>query len=263
MNIPAIRFDDGAAYERYMGVWSRLAAGPFLDWLAPGPGRRWLDVGCGNGAFTGLLLERFAPASVHGVDPSAEQLAHARAQPDLAAAVFEQGDAMALPYTDECFDVAVMPLVIFFVPEPERGVAEMRRVVAPGGVIAAYAWDMPGGGFPYFPLIAELRAMGKPVPAPPSANASRLDRLQALWQEAGLADVATCGITVQRSFDDFDDYWRTVLAAPSIGALLAGLTTAETARVQAAARAGMTSDANARLACHGRANAVKGTVPLR
>lgn len=61
-----IRFDDGAAYERMMGTWSRLAGNIFLEWLAPLPGLRWIDVGCGNGAFTAMLTERCAPAEVKG-----------------------------------------------------------------------------------------------------------------------------------------------------------------------------------------------------
>jgi 2-polyprenyl-3-methyl-5-hydroxy-6-metoxy-1,4-benzoquinol methylase len=65
----SIRFDDGAAYERFMGKWSQLAGETFLDWLAPQPGLRWLDVGCGNGAFTEMLVERCAPVSVQGIDP--------------------------------------------------------------------------------------------------------------------------------------------------------------------------------------------------
>ena len=69
-----IRFDDGTAYERMMGRWSQLAGAIFLDWLAPPAGLRWLDVGCGNGAFTELLVERCAPASVQGIDPSEGQL---------------------------------------------------------------------------------------------------------------------------------------------------------------------------------------------
>src|SRR6478672_6698437 len=81
-----IRFNDGAAYERYMGVWSQLAGEGFLDWIAPDSGLRWLDVGCGNGAFTEMLVERCAPSAVQGIDPSAEQIAFARARlPDGAA----------------------------------------------------------------------------------------------------------------------------------------------------------------------------------
>src|SRR4051812_16784025 len=113
-----IRFDDGAAYERYMGTWSQLVGATFLDWLAPQPGWRWLDVGCGNGAFTEMLVERCAPAHIEGIDPSEAQLAYARSRPALhGLAQFRQADAMALPFEANAFDAAVMPLVIFFVPD--------------------------------------------------------------------------------------------------------------------------------------------------
>src|SRR5688572_18451301 len=159
-----IRFEDGVAYERYMGKWSQLVGDTFLDWLNPEPGLRWLDVGCGNGAFTEMIVERCAPTSVHGIDPSEGQLAHARTRPALENVQFHQGDAMALPFGDDAFDAAVMPLVIFFVPDPAKGVAEMARVVCPGGVVAAYAWDMGGGGFPYAALLEELNGLGVVVP---------------------------------------------------------------------------------------------------
>ena len=127
-----LRFDDGAAYERMMGVWTRFAGQIFLDWLAPAPNLKWVDVGCGNGAFTELLLERGAPAEIVGIDPSEGQLAFARRRPAARVAKFRQGDAQALPYSDSSFDAAVMALVIFFVPDPAKGVAEMARVVRPG-----------------------------------------------------------------------------------------------------------------------------------
>ena len=60
----------GQSAKRYMGSWSRLAGEVFLDWLAPRPGLRWIDIGCGNGAFTELLVQRCAPAEVQGIDPS-------------------------------------------------------------------------------------------------------------------------------------------------------------------------------------------------
>src|SRR5216684_2398081 len=108
MTEPQIRFDDGAAYERMMGKWSRLAGEIFLDWLAPPAGLRWIDVGCGNGAFTELVVERCAPAEVHGIDPSEGQLAFARARGAARVAEFRQGDAIALPFPDNSFDLAVM-----------------------------------------------------------------------------------------------------------------------------------------------------------
>jgi len=69
----AIHFDDGDVYERRMGVWSRLAGALFLDWLNPRPGMRWIDVGCGSGAFTELLVQRCAPVETQGIDPSEAQ----------------------------------------------------------------------------------------------------------------------------------------------------------------------------------------------
>src|SRR5215831_4296489 len=123
-----------------MGTWSRLAGDVFLDWLAPPAGLRWIDVGCGNGAFTEGLIQRCAPAEVQGVDPSSQQIAFARTREGARGAVFTEGDAQALPFPARRFDAAVMALVLFFVPDPARGVAEMVRVVRPGGTVATYLW---------------------------------------------------------------------------------------------------------------------------
>src|SRR3954470_7995294 len=218
-----IRFDDGAAYERYMGAWSQLVGQAFLDWISPERGLRWLDVGCGNGAFTEMLVARCAAASVQGIDPSEAQLAFARARPVLRGAQFRQGDAMALPFSDDTFDAAVMPLVIFFVPDPAKGVAEMARVVCAGGTVAAYAWDMEGGGFPYEALHDEMRGLGVAVPTPPSREASRIDAMLDLWTGAGLDGIETREITVRRTFAHFDDYWATILGGPSVGPTLAAM----------------------------------------
>jgi SAM-dependent methyltransferase len=253
-----IRFDDGATYERYMGKWSQLVGETFLDWLDPRPGLRWLDVGCGNGAFTEMVVDRCAPASAHGIDPSEGQLAYARTRPASRFAQFHRGDAMALPFSDDGFDAAVMPLVIFFVPDPAKGVAEMARVVCGGGIVAAYAWDMPGGGFPYHVLQAEMRALGMTVPGPPNPDASRSDRLRELWTGAGLEAVETTEIDVQRTFADCDDYWATILGGPSVGPQLAGMTSDMRQRLQATLRERLPADAAGRISHGARANAVKG-----
>jgi SAM-dependent methyltransferase len=256
-----IRFDDGAAYEQYMGKWSQPAGEIFLQWLAPAPGWRWLDVGCGGGAFTELLVDRCAPVSVHGIDPAEAQLAYARARCAARGVQIQKGDAMALPFPAGAFDAAVMPLVIFFVPEPAVGVAEMARVVRPGGIVAAYSWDMAGGGFPYESLRAEMRGLGVDVPVPPSQDASRIDVLQKLWADAGLEATKTREIRVERSFTDFDDYWRTILGGPSVRARLAALTPEQLSLLQARMRSQLPADASGRIAYGARANAITGQVP--
>jgi len=249
-----------ATYERYMGQWSQLAGDTFLGWLDPASGHRWLDVGCGNGVFSEMVTGRCAPGSMHGVDPSLEQLAYARARLGLEAAEFRDGDARALPYPDDAFDVAVMPLVIFFVPDPARGVAEMARVVRPGGAVAAYAWDMVGGGFPYEGLLAEIRALGIAVPAPPSPEASRIDVLRDLWAGAGLEAIETREIEVSRTFSDFDDFWVTALGAPSVGSTLAAMAGEDVALLKVRMGVALPSNAAGHIMCRARANAVKGRV---
>lgn len=256
-----IRFDDGAAYERMMGNWSRLAGDIFLDWLAPRSGLRWIDIGCGNGAFTELLVERCAPAEVQGIDPSEAQLAFARARPAARVAKFRQGDAMALPFSEDRFDAAVMALVLFFVPDPAKGVAEMMRVVCPGGTVANYVWDMLGGGVPLEPIQVEMRAMGVTPLLPPHSDASRMEALRDLWTDAGLDAIETREITVQRTFADFDDFWTTTLLGSSVGPTVAAMAPGDVELLKTRVRTRLPADAAGRITCRARANAVKGRVP--
>jgi SAM-dependent methyltransferase len=258
---PQIRFDDGAAYERMMGTWSRLAGEVFLDWLALPQGLRCVDVGCGNGAFTELLIERCAPVEVQGIDPSAGQLAFAKERHKAKIAEFRQGDAMALPFAGRTFDAAFMALVIFFVPEPAKGVAEMVRVVRPGGTVAAYAWDVLGGGFPLEPLQAEMRTMGLKILRPPSAEASRMDALRALWTDGGLEVVETREIVVQRSFRDFDEFWAISQLGSTVAPIVAALSSSDVELLKSRVRASLPPDSAGRITYSARAHAAKGRVP--
>lgn len=261
MDEPQIRFEDGTAYERMMGAWSQLVGDTFLDWLAPQPGQRWLDVGCGSGAFTELLMQRCTPSDVQGIDPAEAQLGFARRRPGTAGALFHQGDAMALPFGAARFDTAVMALVIFFVPEPAKGVAEMVRVTRPGGLVAAYAWDALGGGAPTEAIWAEMRAMGLTPTMPPRVHVSRTAALHALWTEAGLERIETRTITVRRTFANFDEFWQLNAAAGPIQATLKQLTPDVAAALEARVRASVAPDGPAPLSFDARANAVKGFVP--
>jgi ubiquinone/menaquinone biosynthesis C-methylase UbiE len=256
-----IRFEDGLSYERYMGDWSQRVGSVFLHWLAAPTGLKWIDVGCGNGAFTELLVERCAPTEVIGIDPSEAQLDFARKRPAARLAKFDRGDAMALPFPADAFDAAVMALVIFFVPDPAKGVAEMVRVVRPGGMVAAYAWDMFGGGFTLEPLRIEMRAMGVTPMNPPSVEASRIEAMRDLWRGAGLDAIETREITVQRTFADFEDFWTISLLGSSIRPTVAAMSPADIDLLKTRVRARLPADAAGRITYEARANAVKGRVP--
>ena len=256
-----IRFDDGATYEQSMGIWSRFAGEIFLDWLAPPSGLRWIDVGCGNGAFTELLVERYAPVEVQGIDPSEGQLAYARTRPASRVAEFRQGDAMALPFPADRFDAAVMALVLVFVPDPAKGIEEMVRVVRPGGTVATYMWDMLGGGFPLDPILVEMRAMGLTPPRPPQMDASRMEALRDLWTGAGLEALETREIIVHRTFAHFDDFWMTKMKAATLGPTVAAMASGDVETLKSRVRARLPADTEGRITYGARAHAIKGHLP--
>ncbi len=256
-----IRFDDGEAYEDFMGQWSLLAGHAFLDWLSPARGLRWVDVGCGNGAFTQLLVERCAARDVQGIDPSDEQLAFARTRLARAPASFRQGDAMALPYADASFDAAVMALVIFFVPDPAKGVAEMARVIRPGGGACAYAWDILGGGFPYFALQDEMKKLGHPPLWPPSVEAARIEALRKSWTDAGLIDVETHELVVQRTYANFDAFWAAARKGPRIAPRMSEMPGSDAELLKARLRKRLKAAADGSITYPARANAVRGRKP--
>ncbi len=212
----------GAAYEPYVGRWSRLVAREFLDWLRVPAGRRWLDVGCGTGALSQTILAVAEPEQVLGVDPSEGYLTYARGQVADPRASFEVGDARALRCEAAAFDAVVSGLVLNFVPAPDTAVAEMVRAARPGGTVAAYVWDYAG----------EMQLMRHFWDAAVALNPQALeldegrrlpickpDRLSALFRSAGLKDVEARAIDVPTDLRDFDDYWSPFLGgqAPAPG----------------------------------------------
>jgi SAM-dependent methyltransferase len=204
----------GDAYEPYVGRWSRLVAAEFLDWLDIPPDGRWLDVGCGTGALSEVVLHRAAPRQVIGLDPSEAFASFVRTRLSSPRIEFQIGDARSLPFEDATFDAAVAGLVLNFVPEPAQALAEMRRTVRQDGTVAAYVWDYAG----------EMQLMRRFWDAAVALdpNARDLDegrrfpicqpeRLLALFREAGLTGAESRMIDVPTVFRDFDDYWSPFL----------------------------------------------------
>ncbi len=263
MQDPNAMFSDGAAYERLMGRWSQMVGHRFIDWLAVAPGRDWLDVGCGNGAFTEVVQASGQCKTLTGIDPSESQIAYARQRKGTDRASFQIGDAQHLPFADATFDVSVMALAIAFVPDPARGVAELARVTRPGGTVATYMWDLPGGGLPLAPLFRELAKMGHPAPMPISAEISAINSLRQLWLAKGLEGVETETIRIDATFEDFEDFWQsnTAPAGPQ-AAIVRALPAAERDHLRARLRDSLPTDAKGRITCPAVANAVKGRRPI-
>jgi ubiquinone/menaquinone biosynthesis C-methylase UbiE len=205
--LPKEMFSDGAAYERLMGQWSRKAGIKFLAWWSPPAGLKWLDVGCGNGAFTEEIIAHAQPASVTGLDPAPGQIEFAKNRAGTKLATFQVGDAMALPFADGAFDAATMALVISFVPEPAKAVSELKRVVRNGGHVAIYMWDLPGLGVPLSPFYKALQAMDLPAANPPQPDASRIEVMDAMWRHAGFKEVATTVIRIEVAHPSFEEFW--------------------------------------------------------
>lgn len=200
-------------YEYYMGRWSRLVARSFLRWLSPLPGRRWLDVGCGSGALSEAIIKNHEPAALTAVDQSEGFIKTIRERLGDKA-VCKTGNASALPLGNSSVDITVSGLVLNFIPEPEKALAEMKRVTASGGRVAVYVWDYAGKMefLNYFwdtavkldPNAADLHE-GKRFPD------SYEKILRGLFENAGFAESDFTAIEIATRFRDFDDFWNPFL----------------------------------------------------
>ena len=213
----------GDSYDAYMGRWSRQIAPRFLDWLGAPDGLDWLELGCGTGALSAAILARCNPRNLTAIDPSEGFVAKARANVPDGRATFRVGDAQALDLETASRDAVVSALMLNFVPDKAKALAEMKRVARPGGRIGFYVWDYPGGG------IAFMRAFWNAATAlDPAARDLTEDRrfpfctpdgLTDLAARAGLAAAECAPIEAPTVFRDFDDYWRpfTLGAGPAPG----------------------------------------------
>lgn len=211
---PTDTWADSAAYDAFIGRWSRLAAPAFLAWLAIDSGQRWLDIGSGSGALVQAILDLAQPREIQGIDRSPEYVRFLHATIRMPQVSFQAADAQSLPFETGQFDVVVSGLVLNFIPEPQTALREMLRVTRPGGTIAAYVWDYAGQMemLRYFwdAVVALQPAMGDRD----EANRFLLchpDALQRLFETAGLHEVAVQTIDIDTIFHDFDDYWTPFL----------------------------------------------------
>lgn len=220
-----VTFDAAEDYERLMGRWSRAIGERFLDWLAPASAARWLDVGCGTGAFTQLVTKHCSPRSITGIDPASAQIEHARKQSPNAD--FRVGGATPLPFADNEFDIVASALVINFIPDRPKALSEMRRVLRPGGIVTAYLWDRSADGdmSPHSPMENGLRGIGAEVLRPPAVPESTPEGATAALEDGGFSEIVITRIEASQTYRNFDDYWQvqTMPFAP-VGKSVAALT---------------------------------------
>jgi SAM-dependent methyltransferase len=204
----------GEAYEPYVGRWSRLVAREFIDWLGLPSGDHWLDVGCGTRALTQTIAARSKPASVTGLDPSDRFIAYARRQTHDRRVRFQTGDAQALPFPDMMFDAVVAGLVLNFIPNPARAVAEMKRVLRAGGTGAVYVWDHAGEMQLTRYFWSAAVALDPEAQALDEARRFPLcdrGRLLTLFKDCGFDRTECRVLDVPTVFKDFEDYWSPFL----------------------------------------------------
>lgn len=200
-------WEDGDAYEQFIGRWSSRVAVEFLHWLDLPVGLRWVDVGCGTGALSEAILETQNPASVDGVEPSAGFARSARERLGDRATV-QVSPAEQLPLPDGSADVVVSGLVLNFISDLPAALAEMKRVAA-GGTVGAYVWDY-GGGMEMLRLFWDASAEVDPTGSTDEGSRfpiCRPEALMAAFAAAGLEGPQVVPLDIPMLFENFDALW--------------------------------------------------------
>jgi SAM-dependent methyltransferase len=255
-----------AAYEAYMGRWSRPLARAFVAWFAAPTEARWVDVGCGTGALAEAVLAAADPASVLGIDPSAEYLGAARARLADPRARFAVGDARALPVATGGCDAAVAGLALNHGPGPAAAVAEMARAARSGGAVGAFVWDYLGEmrlARTFWEAVAAVDAGAATHDPRARYRICQPEPLAALFRAAGLGEVAVAALDLPMRFRDFDDLWRphTLPGSAPVQRFVAALDDGGRAALREQLRTMLPVAADGTIDLIGRAWAVRGTKP--
>lgn len=259
------RWATGDAYEAFMGRWSRPVARAFVEWLQPRRRAHWLDIGCGTGALTSIIIELCEPASIVGNEPSVHFVEAARTGVPDQRASFVVGGADDLPARADGFDAVVSGLVLNFLPKADRAVTSMLQRLSPLGFVGAYVWDYARG-------MAFLRHFwDKAVAMDPAA--SELDKglrfplcqpeaLASLFERAGPRKVETRALEIQTNFSDLDDYWQPLLGGTGPApAFLASLDADRREEVRERLKQRLPAAAGGSISLRARAWAVRGLAP--
>jgi ubiquinone/menaquinone biosynthesis C-methylase UbiE len=255
-----------SGYEQLMGRWSKRLAPQFIDFAGLADGEKILDVGCGNGSLTFTLAQKPDLKEIAAIDYSPVFVAEAIRRNNDPRVKIRQADACALPFEDGAFDRALSLLVLHFVPEVGKAVAEMRRAVRPGGVVAAAVWDHFGGMCGMRMLLdtaAALSEGGRQLRSRYCFQPMMIPgEMKRTFIEQGLREVAETELMIRMDYQNFDDYWAPFAAGEGpFGKYITGLNAAERARLEAAVRDayeagrpdGPRSFANVAWACRGLA----------
>ncbi|HEY6794936.1 MAG TPA: methyltransferase domain-containing protein [Kineosporiaceae bacterium] len=200
-------FDVAAeSYGRFMGRYSTPLAAEFLRVADPQPGQQVLDVGCGPGVLTALLVDRLGPAAIRAIDPSEPFVAAVRDR--LPGVDVRLGVAEHLPWPDDAVDQSLAQLVVHFMADPVAALREMVRVTRPGGLVAASVWDYGGSRSPlsvFWDAVAEL---DPDHPGEAHLAGARAGHLAELFAAAGLTNPEAGELTIRVSVSGFEEWWE-------------------------------------------------------
>ena len=260
-------FSNPAAYDRYMGRWSRRLAPMFVEFAQVRDGDKVLDVGCGTGILCQAVAAVTRTSEITGIDPSSSFVKYGRTSGAEPRIKFDLGDALDLPYPKETYDQCLALLVLQLIAQPEKAVSEMCRVTRPGDSVAVCNWDA-GGGMEMHSIFWEEASKLDPAAEPRRNDRrpySRQGQLKALWEATGLQRVEETGLKIELDFTAFDDYWLPQLGG--IGPLGSYLSSLSPDRQQALReqlrRRVLGNGPDGPFKLHAQSWAVRGMVPRR